>query len=147
MEPVTWKPFKELVPFKKEMDNVFRRFFGESPFGEAMTDQWLPAMDVSETEEMVLVKAELPGLDVNDIDVSIIGDRLSIKGEKRKETEREGEHFHSSERYYGAFQRSFQLPATVKIEQIEAKFEKGILTITLPKTEEAKTKEIKIQVK
>ncbi len=147
MENVPWKPFREIVPFRKEMDNLFKRFFGESPLAEVFAEQWLPAMDVSETEDMVLVKAELPGLEVSDIEVSMLGDRLMIKGEKKKEAERTGEHYHSSERYYGAFQRSFQLPATVKIDQVEAKFDKGILTITLPKTEEAKTKEVKIPVR
>lgn len=147
MDLVPWRPLRELAPFRREMDNLLRRFFGESPLAGTLTEEWLPAMDVSETEDSILVKAELPGLEVKDIEVSLLGDRLIIKGEKKREEEKKGEHFHSTERYYGTFQRSFRLPATVNTEKIEAKFDKGVLTVTLPKTEEAKTKEIKIKVK
>ena len=147
MELVPWRPFRELAPLKREMDSLFKRFFGELPFAGTAPEEWLPAMDVSETEDSILVKTELPGLEVQNIDVSILGDLLTIKGEKKREEEKKGEYFHCTERYCGSFQRSFRLPSTVNIDKVEAKFDKGILTIALPKTEEAKTKEIKIQVK
>ena len=147
MDLVPWKPFKEFTSLRKEMDNLLNRFFGEARFPAPLTEVWSPAVDVSETEEAIFVKAELAGLDAKDIDVSILGNCLTIKGAKTKEEEKKGEHFHSTERYYGSFQRSFQLPTTVDMEKIEAKFDKGILTVTLPKTEEARSKEIKIQVK
>ena len=147
MDPAPWSPLRELAPLRKEMDSLFRRFWGELPFTGTPAEEWLPSMDVSETADSIVVKAELPGMEAKDIDVSILGDRLTIKGEKKKEEEKKGEHFHSMERYYGSFQRSFRLPSTVNMDKIEAGFDKGILTITLPKTEEAKTKEIKIEVK
>lgn len=146
MDLVPWSSFREIAPFRREMDNLFKRFFGELPFGGATAGEWLPAMDVSETGESIVVKMELPGLEAKDIDISIQGDRLTIKGEKKKEEEKKGEHFHSMERFYGSFQRSLMLPSAVKSDRIEANFEKGLLTIMLPKAEEAKAKEIKINV-
>ena len=89
----------------------------------------------------------MPGLDAKDVNVSISGDLLTIKGEKKKEEEEKDEHHHYMERYYGSFQRSFQLPINVKSDKIEATFDKGILKVTLPKTEEAKKKEIEVKVK
>lgn len=147
MDLVPWRPFMELSPLRREMDSLLRRFFGESPLAETTTEGWLPAMDVSETEDSIVVKAELPGIDVKDIDVAVQGDRLNIRGEKKREEEKKGEHFHCTERYCGSFQRSFRLPTTVQMDKIEAKFDKGILTVVLPKTEEAKAKEVKIKVK
>lgn len=147
MELIPWKPFKEVTTLRKEMDNLLNRFFGRSTFGEAFGEEWSPTMDVSETANSIVVKAELPGLEAKDIDVSISSDVLTIKGERKKEKEEEGEHYHYSERYYGSFQRSFRLPSTIQADKIEASFEKGVLKITLPKTEEAKKKEIKIEVK
>jgi len=147
MELVPWKPFRELGTLRKEMDNLLNRFFGKSSLAEAFGEEWSPTMDVSETESSIVVKAELPGLEVKDLDVSMSGDVLTIKGEKRKEEEEKGEHHYYSERYYGSFQRSFRLPTTVQSDKIEASFENGVLKIILPKTEEAKKKEIKIEVK
>ena len=94
-----------------------------------------------------MIKAELPGIDEKDVSVTISGDVLTIKGEKKKEEEEKDEHHYRVERYYGSFQRSFQLPNSVKADKIEADFEKGILKVTLPKVEEAKKKEVKIKVK
>ena len=94
-----------------------------------------------------IVKAELPGLDPKDVNVSITGNLLTIKGEKKKETEEKDENHHFVERYFGSFQRSFELPANIKQEKIDASFDKGVLKVTLPKTDEAKKKEIKINVK
>jgi len=147
MELVPWKPFREVGTLRKEMDNLLNKFFGRSWLAEELGEAWAPTMDVSETAGSVVVKAELPGLEATDIDVSISGDVLTIKGEKKKEEEEKAEHYHYSERYYGSFQRSFRLPTTIQPDKIEASFEKGVLRITLPKTEEAKKKEIKIEVK
>jgi len=147
MELVPWKPFKEVSTLRKEMDNLLSKFFGKPSLAEAFGEEWSPTLDVSETGNSIIVKAELPGLEAKDIDVSLSGDLLTIKGEKRKEEEEKGEQYHYSERYYGSFQRSFRLPTTIKSDKIEASFEKGVLKITLPKTEEAKKKEIKIKVK
>ena len=111
------------------------------------TEEWLPSVDISETEDKLLIKAELPGLEVKDVSVSISGDILTIKGEKKKEEEDKDEHHHYVERYFGSFQRSFRLPVNVQADKVEATFDKGALKVRLPKVEEAKKKEIEIKVK
>ncbi len=138
---------KELIPRRKEIDNLFRRFLGEGPLAEGLGEAWIPSVDVSETDDGFYIKAEIPGLEAGDIDVSIMGDRLTIKGEKKREEEKSGEHFHSVERYYGSFQRSFTLPPTAQADKTEATFDKGVLKITIPKSEEAKSKTIKVEVR
>lgn len=148
MELMPWKPFrKEMEPFRREMERLWDRFFGETWLSRPFAEAWQPSADIIETETGIVVKADLPGLDASDIDVSISEDVLTIKGEKRKEEEKTGERYHSVERYYGSFQRSFRLPSSVQMDKAEATFEKGVLTISLPKTEEARKKEIKVQVK
>lgn len=147
MELTPWKPIKDLIPLRKEIDNLFRRFLGEGSVAEALGEGWVPSVDVSETEDGFFIKAEVPGLEAGDIDVSILGNRLTIKGEKKKEEEKTGEHFHSVERYFGSFQRSFTLPPTAQGEKTEASFEKGVLKISIPKSEEAKSKAIKVEVR
>ena len=86
-------------------------------------------------------------MDAKDVKVSISGDLLTIKGEKKKEEEKKDEHFHSSERFYGSFQRSFRLPANIKTDEVDATFKKGVLQLVLRKTAESRTKEIEIKVK
>jgi HSP20 family protein len=141
------RPFGELGSIRSEMDRLWNRFLGETPFARRFKEEWSPSVDISQTKDKLVIKAELPGLDAKDVNVSISGDLLTIKGEKKKEEEEKDEHHHYMERYYGAFQRSFQLPVNVKTDKIEATFEKGVLKITLPKTEEAKKKEIEIKIK
>jgi HSP20 family protein len=146
MEIIPWRPIgREINSLRQEMDRLWDRFVGETPLVRRITGEWWPTVDVSETKDNFIIKAELPGMD--DKDVTISGDVLTIKGEKKKEEEEKDEHHYCAERYYGSFQRSFQLPSSVKADKIEAAFEKGILKVTLPKVEEAKKKEIKIKVK
>ena len=148
MELIPWRPFGgELSSFRKEMDRLWSRLLGETPFARTLTEEWLPSVDVSETKDNIVVKAELPGLEAKDVNVSISGDLLTIKGEKKKEEEEKDEHHYCVERYYGAFQRVFQLPTGVKADKVEATFDKGVLKVTIPKVEEAKKKEIEIKVK
>jgi len=106
-----------------------------------------PAIDMSEDEKVYKISAELPGIDAKDIDVSISGDMLVLKGEKRQEKEETDRDYHFSERSYGSFQRSFELPSSVDRNKIAADFSKGVLTITLPKTAEAQKPAKKIEVK
>jgi len=148
MELVPWRPFgRELSMLRKEMDDLMTRFFGESSLARRRAEEWAPSVDLTETKDSFIVKAELPGLEAKDVDVTISGNVLTIKGEKKKEEEEKDEQHHYVERYYGTFQRSFQLPANVKADKIDASFEKGVLKITLPKTAEAKKKQIEIKVK
>jgi HSP20 family protein len=148
MDLVPWRPFGgELSSLRREMDRVWDRFFGETPLAKRAAEEWWPSVDMSETKDNYVVKAELPGLESKDVDVSISGDVLTIKGEKKKEEEEKDEHHHYVERYYGSFQRSFRLPSNVKSDKIDATFDKGILKVTLPKVEEAKKKKIEVKVK
>jgi len=146
-ELTPWKPFGEVGTLRKEMDRLWNRFFEDSPLSLMMSSGWAPSADISETKDKLIVKAELPGLEPADINISLSGDLLTIKGEKKKESEEKDEHHYCLERYSGQFQRSFRLPVEVVPDKIEAKFDKGILTVTLPKTAKAHKKEIKIKVK
>lgn len=147
MSIVPWKPVDELTTLRREMDSLWDRFFPEKHTHEKFLDhEWLPSIDLTETKENFIIKAELPGLEAKDIDLSITEDVLTIKGEKKEETETKDGHHFFVERHYGAFTRQIRLPALVKSDKIDAGFDKGVLTIRLPKTEEAKKKEVKIKV-
>jgi len=102
---------------------------------------------MSEDEKAYKISAELPGIDAKDIDVSVSGDMLVLKGEKRQEKEEKDKNYHFSERSYGSFQRAFELPASVDRNKVAADFSKGVLTISLPKTVEAQKPAKKIEVK
>jgi HSP20 family protein len=147
--------------FRTEMDRLFDRFSGafgmpslrrmfdiepawrfDSSFGLAA-----PAIDVSEDETAYKISAELPGLEAKDLDVSISGDTLLIKGEKRQEKEQKDKNYHLTERAYGSFRRAFALPDGVARDKIAADLSKGVLTVTLPKTAEARKPAQKIEVK
>jgi len=146
MALVPWRPFEDLSTLRREMDRLFERFFGE-PIGlERPTGMWTPQTDVTETKDSVSIKAELPGLEAKDVEVSVSGDMLIIKGEKKQEKEEKDEHRHLVERTHGAFSRMVRLPAPVAADKIKATFKNGVLTVTLPKTEEAKPKAIPVTV-
>ena len=147
MNIVPWKPFGELTTLRREIDNLWDRFFPETPFeGRYVTHEWLPSIDLTETKDKLVVKAELPGLEAKDVELILNEDILTIRGEKKEEMEEKDEHRYYVERYSGEFERRIKLPAPVKTDKIDATFKKGILTISLPKSEEAKEKEIKITV-
>jgi HSP20 family protein len=147
MDLIPWRQLRDISPLRKEMEDLFSSFFGEPMLPKFLSREWMPSADITETKDKLLVKVELPGLEAKDVNVTISEDLLTIKGEKKSEQEEKDEHHHFVERYYGSFQRSFRLPVSVQTEKIEASFEKGILKIMLPKTEEAKKKEIEIKVK
>ncbi len=147
MELMPWRLYGGLGSALSEIDRLWNRFFRQPPSMGTFTEELSPSVDISETKNQLVIKAEMPGLDAKDVNVSISGDLLTIRAEKKKEEEEKDEHHHYMERYYGSFQRSFQLPINVKTDKMEATFDKGILKIALPKTEEAKKKEIEIKVK
>jgi len=133
---------------QREMNRLFDDFFSGDLLVEPFRaiGEWRPALDVAETDTSVIVKADLPGMEVKDLDVSIRGDVLTIKGEKKAEKEEKTKSFHRIERHYGSFVRSVRLPAAVKADQVQASFKNGVLQIELPKTEEAKEKTVRIKV-
>jgi HSP20 family protein len=103
-----------------------------------------PAFDISETDNEIHVKAELPGMNPNEIEITLTGDLLTIKGEKKEEKEEKGKNFHRRERRYGSFSRSFRLPVEVKADSINAGYKDGVLTVTVPKAEEEKARRIEV---
>jgi len=130
------------------MDSFFRGFDLE-PFGagELATSEFMPRVDVKEDDKEIKVTAELPGMDEKDIDVTLSGDSLTIKGEKQEETEDKGKDYYRSECRYGSFHRVIPLSAEVDESKAEADFKKGVLRIRLPKTAEAQSSRKKIKIK
>jgi HSP20 family protein len=138
-------PLREMVTLRSAMDRLFdSAFLGEDGDWPTSVDS-LP-LDVSEAEDEYVVKASIPGIKPDDLEITYSGKTLTIKGEFKAEEEKEDVHFHLRERRYGAFARSLTLPAAVKSEAIEAKYEAGVLTLKLPKTEEVKPKKIAVKV-
>ena len=135
--------FNDLSGIQQEMNRLFDEFFGER-HQELAEGSWLPSVDVSETGEEIVVRAELPGLSKDDIELNIQDNVLTLKGEKKQEKKEEKENYHRVERSYGSFSRSFTLPAGVDPENVQASFKDGVLVIALPKVEEAKQKKIEI---
>jgi HSP20 family protein len=139
-----WRsPFEELSRLRDEIDRLwgapladFTRSFGE----------WAPAIDVYEERDNLVVRAEVPGMKKEEIDVSLHGDTLTISGERKVEKKEEGE-THRTERFVGRFSRSITLPTTVDGNQVKAHYQDGVLNITLPKSERAKPKQIEVNVK
>lgn len=128
--------------FEDDMNRFFERFFEEPlsmmPWGgEEAMEQFSPRADVVETENEIQVSVELPGMNENDVNVSVTRDMLTISGEKRQESEQRGENYYRVERAYGSFRRAIPLPADVNADRAEATYKQGVLTITLPKTEES----------
>jgi HSP20 family protein len=126
---------------------AMRRMFDLAPAIEPSFTFNAPAVDVTEDDKAYKITAELPGLSEKDIDVSVSGDILTLKGEKRQEREEKDKNWHVSERAYGSFQRSFSLPAGIDRDKIACEFAKGVLTVTLPKSAEAQKQQKKIEVK
>ena len=124
--------------FKREMDRLFDRFFEPRWDEFELVGEWAPKVDVVETKDAVVVKAELPGMEQKDIGVELEDHVLTIKGEKHQEKEEKGEKLHRMERSWGAFSRSFRLPAAVEGGKVNATFKNGILVVTLPKAPTAK---------
>lgn len=149
MAIVRWEPFRDLVStqdrFNRLFNDTFSRVFGEGE-GEAGVQTWNPAVDIIENEQNLVLKAELPGVNPKDIEVRVEDGTLYLKGERKLEKEAREENYHRIERSYGSFTRSFTLPASVNTDQVQANYKDGVLTLTLPKREEAKPKTIKVQV-
>lgn len=148
--PSSVDPWAPLARFRGEMDNLFERFFGDV-WGTSMLESlparlgWGPRIDLAESENEITVKAELPGVEPNEVSVDVIGNTLTIRGEKKQEKEEKRENYHCVERQYGSFHRSVQLPASVDPNKVEAVFKNGVLTITMPKRPEAKAKRITVK--
>ncbi len=144
---VRWDPFREMAALRNTMDRLFEEpFMQRSVLWERpMIDEWSLALDVVEDDDKYTVKASLPGVDPDDIEVTLTDNVLTIKGEMKQDEEIEEKNYHLRERRFGRFTRSIALPATVQADKVEAINENGVLTLYLPKTEEVKPKKIAIR--
>jgi len=132
-----------LGPLQTQMNRLFEDFFTPEPGRVAA---WMPAADVTETESEVVVRAEIPGIDPATVEVSVFGDTLTLKGEKKEQKEEKGESWLRVERRYGAFTRTLQLPCTVDTEKTRAEAKNGVLTVTMAKREDEKFRRITVKV-
>jgi len=151
MAIVRFRPFSQAVDsfrdfgdMQAEVNRIFDGFLGRSTQAGGMERAWAPALDMYETKDALMVVAELPGLEEKDIHLSIIGDALSVRGERKVNHEVKQENYYRGERWYGKFERSIPLPMPVQADKVTAKYRDGVVTITLPKVEEIRPKEIKI---
>ena len=131
-------PWKGTDMLRQEMDRLFDRFFAPRWEEFELVGEWAPKVDMSETKDAVVVKAEIPGVEQKDINVSLQDQMLSIKGEKHHEKEEKDEKYHRVERSSGAFARTFRMPVAVESEKVTATFKDGVLLVTLPKSPAAK---------
>ena len=148
----SWTPMADLstdlFSMQNEMNRIFDRFFnhGVVDDNDLRASAWCPNVDVSERDDAYVMKAELPGISKDDVKITLKDNILTLYGEKKKEREEKNKNTFRSERHYGSFQRTFSLPSTVLGEKIDAHFNNGVLTIEIPKAEEAKPKEIEVKV-
>jgi len=143
---IPWDGRSEIDRFRSEIDRMFKDVFTRSPFGRAFEEgDWWPAMDVSETGKKIVVNAEIPGMDPKDIDISLNGRVLTIKGERKQEQEEKEKSYHHIERRYGFFSRSFELPADVDANKVTANYKDGVLKLNLPKTKGQSVKKIEVK--
>ena len=154
MSLIRWNPTRDLATFpsdmftmQREMNRMFDNLFRGVDEPSLLNSSWVPAVDVAEEDDAYVVMVELPGVNKNDVKITLESNILTIQGEKRAETESKEKNVHRVERSYGSFQRSFTLPTMVKNDKIDAEFKDGILKIMLPKAEEAKPRQIEVKVK
>jgi HSP20 family protein len=143
---VRWDPFRDLVSIQDELNRLFgRTFTGGESMRPGVTGSWMPAMDVFETEGSIVAKLELPGIEPGDVEVSVEDSTLTVSGAREFSSEANEESYHRVERRYGQFVRAITLPQTADTEKVEAHFDKGVLTIEVPKVERAKPKKIEVR--
>jgi HSP20 family protein len=152
MALVHWRPAQGFFPQIWDIQNKVNRAFNSvlEPFsseGGELRSAWDPAVDIVETKDELVVSADLPGVNKEDIKVNVQNNVLTFSGERKHETKIEENNYHRMERSYGFFSRSFTLPATVKADAIKAVYKDGVLHLTLPKVEEAKPRQIVVDVK
>ena len=156
MTLVRWNPVREVATFpggilsmQREINRMFDNFFreGTEEDGGLFPSAWTPAVDLAERDNDFVMKMELPGVDRNDVKITLENNMLTIRGEKKQEKQAKESNLHRIERIYGSFQRSVSLPTSVRNDQVEAALQDGVLTVTLPKAEHAKPKQIEVKVK
>jgi HSP20 family protein len=149
MAIVRWDPFRELQAMQDRMNRIFGDVHTRRGEDDVMArGDWLPLVDIYENDRHeLLIKAEMPGMKREDIDIKVENNTLTIRGERQREGEVREEQYHRVERSYGSFARSFSLPSTIDSEKVSAEYKDGVLTIVLPTREEAKPRQISVQVR
>lgn len=143
---VRWDPFRDLVSIQDDLSRLFgRTFTGIEPMRPMATGSWMPSMDVFETEDEIIAEVELPGIDPDKVEVSVEDSTLTITGSREFSNEVKEESFHRVERRYGSFTRAITLPQTADTEKVQARFDKGVLKVEVPKVEKAKPKKIEVK--
>jgi HSP20 family protein len=148
MSITRWEPFRDLVTtqdrFNQLFNDTFARAFGDEK--EVAPRAWIPAVDIYETSDGLVLKAELPGVNPDDVEIRVEDNTLYLKGERKFAKEVKEENLHRIERSYGTFTRSFVLPSTIDSDKVKAEYANGVLTLTMSKREEAKPRTIRIDV-
>lgn len=141
-----WDPFRDLMVLRDRMNRLFEDLVSAPRFedSEIIQSTWSPAVDIYETENELVLTAELPGVDEKDVEIKIEDNTLTLKGERKFEKETKEENYHRIERAYGSFFRSFSLPNYIDQEKISAEFENGLLKVHMPKKPEVKPRKVKI---
>ena len=139
-----WDPFDLMTDFQQEMNRLFNRSLVKK---NGWTKTFAPETDVVEEKDAFIVKADLPGIKKEELDIKVEGRLLTLKGERKEEKETKEKNYYASERFYGAFTRMIELPTDVKADQVKAAYKDGVLEITLPKTEGAKAKQVTVEIK
>ncbi|HTP63875.1 MAG TPA: Hsp20/alpha crystallin family protein [Geobacteraceae bacterium] len=147
MAIVRYNPFRDLRAMQEQMNRLIDLAWNRESGEEIREGAWQPPVDIYEDGQSVIIKAELPDVDQKDIEVKIEDNTLILRGERKQDQTVKKENYHRIERYYGAFQRSFALPLTIDRDRVKATCDRGVLTITLPKREESKPKQINVEVK
>lgn len=143
MLPALRSQLGELDRMRREMDRIWDNITRDR-YPSTFEQDWVPSLDLSDTGDSLVVELEVPGMDSKDIDISITGNVLTVSGEKKRKREEKEHNYHLVERSYGNFVRSVRLPSTVDPDRVEASYKDGILTITMDKVEQAKTKKIEV---
>lgn len=148
MNLIKWNPFNELEDISNRLNQIFGRSAVQPETGQQMLKvaDWAPSVDISETDKAYLIKAEIPEVKKEDVKVTIDDGMITLQGERKMEKEEKGKKFHRIERSYGSFVRSFRLPDGVDESKAKAEFKDGMINVTLPKSEKAKTKAVEIAV-
>ncbi|HEY7490389.1 MAG TPA: Hsp20/alpha crystallin family protein [Candidatus Tectomicrobia bacterium] len=144
MALVHWEPSAGLTALRREMDRLFEDFV-KRPLHLGDLGAWAPAVEVADTKDTVVVKAQVPGISKEQLQVQVTDDSLTLKGEMKEEEKQEEKHYVRREFHYGAFLRTIALPAAVQVDKVQAQLKDGVLEITLPKSAKAQAKEIAIQ--
>jgi len=145
MAIIRWDPFRDMVTLREKMNRLFEDYYpARTEERDIVSSTWAPSVDIYESENELVLTAEVPGIKDDDIEIRLEDNTLTIKGERKFEKETKEENYHRVERSYGSFFRSFTLPAYIEQEKIEAEHENGVLKIKMPKKIEAKSRQVKV---